>query len=223
MNRKESRLFRWLRRLPLLLMLGGALWLLLSGADISLEALLKVAPEDRLEAALFLWLAFAVKSLSLLCPVLLLFALAGVLFPLPIALAVNTVGVAITVSLPYLVGRVSGPDLTERLREKYPRLDQLRALRRSNGLFFSFIVRAVGILPCDIVSLYMGNTRLPYPQYLAGAVLGFVPDLVCATVVGMKLNDLSSPWFWISIAANIVLCVAAFFFYRSYRRRHMAE
>lgn len=221
MKKAGRLLFRVLRLLPLTLMAAGALWLLISDVEISFDALLHYAPEDMLQAALFLWLAFAVKSLSLLCPVLLLFAVTGYLFPLPVALAVNTVGVAITVTLPYLAGRLSGPDLTERLRSKYPRLEELRSLRRQNSLFFSFIVRAIGILPCDVMSLYMGNTRLPYPQYLAGAVLGFLPDLLCATVAGMKLSDISSPWFWLSIAVNLILCAAAFFFYRSYRRRHI--
>lgn len=211
---------RVLRLLPLLLMGALALSFLLSGREISLKELLSYTPPDLTQAVLFLWLAFAVKSLSVMLPVLLLFAASGVLFPLPAALLVNTVGIVITLTLPYLVGRLSGPDLTERLRAKYPRLSEMRALRGESGFFFAFIVRAIGILPCDIVSLYMGNTRLSYPAYIAGGVLGFMPDLICATLVGMKSSDTGSPWFWIPIGLNLCICAVSFLLYRAYLRRH---
>ena len=223
MKRIRLLIGRALRLLPLAMMAAGALWLLLSGTEISVQSLLDYTPGDALQATLFLWLVFAVKSMSLMVPVLLIFAVTGILFPLPVALLINTVGISITVSLPYLVGRLSGPDLTVRLAAKYPRMKELRALRGENSFFFSFIVRAIGILPCDVVSLYMGNTRLPYAPYITGAVLGFMPDLICATVVGMELEDTSSPWFWGAIGVNIALVIAAFFFYRAYRKKHSSE
>ena len=212
---------RLLRLLPLLCMAGAALALLLSGRELSLETLLSYVPEDRLHAVSFLWLAFGIKSLSVMLPVMLLFAVSGVLFPLPVALLVNTVGIAITLSVPYLVGRFSGPDLTERLMDKYPRLSEMRAMRSKNSFFFAFIIRAIGILPCDIVSLYMGNTRLSYVSYLSGGVLGFMPDLICATLLGMQISNTDSPWFWLTIAINLAFCLAATLFYRAYRREKM--
>ena len=216
------RLFlRFLRLLPLLCMAGAVLWLLLSGEALSIDTFLRYAPEDKLQAVLFLWLAFAVKSISVMIPVMLIFAVTGVLFPLPIALLINTVGIAVTLSLPYLIGRFSGPDLTRRLMAKYPKLSELRAMRSENNFFFSFIVRAIGILPCDIVSLYMGNTRLPYSPYISGAVLGFMPDVVCATILGMQSSHTDSPWFWVTVAVNIAFCLASAWLYRVWRRKRM--
>lgn len=214
-------LSRFLRLLPLLCMAGAVLWLLFSGKALSIDTLLHYAPEDKWQAVLFLWLAFAVKSLSVMIPVMLLFAVTGVLFPLPIALLINTVGIAITLSIPYLIGRFSGPDLTRRLMGKYPKLSELRAMRSKNNFFFAFIVRAIGILPCDIVSLYMGNTRMPYPPYIIGAVLGFLPDVVCATILGMQSPHMDSPWFWVTVAVNMAFCLASAWLYRIYRRKRM--
>lgn len=208
-----------LRILPLACMLGGGLWFLSSGKGLSLDTLLKYSPSSPVYAAIFLLLAFAAKSLSMFFPVLLLFAVGGRLFPLPLALLINTLGIAIVLSLPYMVGRWAGADLTGRLMEKYPRLAEIRAIRSRNNFFFAFIVRAVGILPCDVVSLYLGNTRLPYPQYIAGGVLGFMPDIVCATVVGLKISDTSSPWFWLSIGLNIVICLASIIVYKRYMNK----
>ncbi len=217
---KGSRAARQLLRLlPLLCMAGVVLWAVFRGGEFSVEAFLQYAPEDRVQAALFLWLAFAVKSLSLMLPVMLLFAVSGLLFPLPVALLINLVGIFITLSLPYGVGRFSGPDLTGRLMKKHPRLSELRTFRSRNNFFFSFIVRAVGVLPCDIVSLYMGNTRMPYAPYIAGGVLGFLPDLICATILGMQITHTDSPWFWVIVAVNLLFCLGSALLYRFTRRR----
>lgn len=211
-----------LRLLPLLCMAGLLLWMLRDRREFSVELLLSYVPEDRLLSVLVLWLLFAVKSVTVMLPVMLLFAASGVLFPLPVALLVNTVGIAVTLTIPYFIGRFSGPDLTWRLMKRHPRLSELRALRSENSFFFAFIVRAMGVLPCDMVSLYMGNTRLPYAQYLSGGVLGFLPDLICASVLGMHLSNMNSPWFWLTAAVNVACCVTSALIYRGWRRKKLA-
>ena len=218
------RHFDWkqaLRYLPLLLMGSVVVWMLLhlNRMDLSLDAVLNYTPKNLWLAVLFLWLAYALKSMTVFFPILALFAASGVLFPLPMALVVNTVGIAITVTLPYLVGRATGRDVTEKLLLRYPRLRELRKLRQRNNFFFSFIVRALGILSCDIVSLYFGSTRLPYGPYLAGAVLGFVPEMICGTVAGMALEDLSSPWFYIAAGMKVLLCALSLLLSRHLIRR----
>lgn len=221
---KLKRVFsQLLRLLPLLCMAAAAIWFLSSGRHMTIEDMLNYTPTQPLLAALFMLLAFALKSMTLLFPVMLLFAVSGRLFSLPVALLVNTLGIAITVSLPYFIGSASGADLTQQLMVKYPKLAQLRAMRQKNKFFFAFLVRAIGVLPCDVVSLYLGNTRLPYPQYILGSVLGFMPDLLCATILGMKISDMDSPWFWLTLGINLIFCTASFFIYRAYVRKLKPE
>ena len=55
---------------------------------------------------------------------------------------------------------------------------------------------------------------------LLGGVLGFLPDILTATVVGMKADDRSSPWFWGAIAVNLLVAGGSTLFYTLYRRRH---
>ena len=183
------------RILPLVGMAGALAWLLFSGHSITVEDVLSYTPSQPLLAALFLWLAFALKSLSLIFPIYLLFAVSGQLFPLPLALAVNTVGVAVALTLPYLLGRASELSFTDRLLEKYPKLRELRRMRESSGFFLSFLSRAIGFLPCDALSLYFGSTRLRYSVYITGALLGFLPDLICATILGQQIERWDSPGF----------------------------
>ena len=223
MPQQESPLKRFgrlfLRALPLLGMAGALLWLWLSGDDLSVDTVLSYTPELPLLAALFLLLLYGLKSLSLTLPILLLDTVCGVLFPLPVAILVATLGTAITLTIPYFIGRGAGPDMTEKLQQKHPRLRELRELRSRNELFLAFLIRIVGILPCDVVSLYLGNTRMPFPKYLLGGVLGFLPDVLTATVVGMKADDRSSPWFWGAIALNLLVAGGSTLFYALYRKR----
>lgn len=213
----------FIRILPLVCMIAAFIWFSTDGKNFSLQDMLNYSPENPIAAAVFLLLAFGLKSLSLMFPVLLLFALGGRLFPMPIAIAINTAGIAITLSLPYFVGLFSGKDLTEKLMDKYPKLKDFRAIRNRNTLFFSFMLRAMGILPCDVVSLYSGNTRMPYHQYLTGGILGFMPDLLCASIVGQKISEPSSPWFWVSIIINVVICVASIIIYSAYIKKDSAN
>ena len=214
--KRFGRLF--LRCLPLLGMAGALLWLWLSGETLSVDTVLSYTPELPLLAALFLLLLYGLKSLSLTLPILLLDSVCGVLFPLPVAILVATLGTAITLTIPYFIGRGAGPDMTEKLQQKHPRLRELREMRSRNELFLAFLIRIVGILPCDVVSLYLGNTRMPFPKYLLGGVLGFLPDILTATVVGMKADDRSSPWFWGAIALNLLVAGGSTLFYAIYRK-----
>ena len=223
MPQQESPLKRFgrlfLRALPLLGMAGAMLWLFLSGEKLSVDTVLSYTPKIPLLAALFLLLLYGLKSLSLTLPILLLDTVCGVLFPLPVAILVATLGTAITLTIPYFIGRGAGPDMTEKLQQKHPRLRELREIRSRNELFLAFLIRIVGILPCDVVSLYLGNTRMPFPKYLLGGVLGFLPDVLTATVVGMKADDRSSPWFWGAIALNLLVAGGSTLFYALYRKR----
>ena len=218
--KRLGRLF--LRALPLMGLAGAALWLRLSGHDLSVETVLSYTPRLPVLAALFLLLLYGLKSISLMLPVLLLDTVCGILFPLPAAILVATLGTAVTLTIPYFIGRGAGPDMTEKLQEKHARLRELRQMRSRNELFLAFLIRIIGILPCDVVSLYLGNTRMPFGKYLLGGVLGFLPDIVTAAVVGMKADDRSSPWFWGAIAVNLLVAGGSTLFYARYRKRHPA-
>ena len=133
MEEQESRCKRllrlFLRALPLLGLGIAVLWVLLSGQELSVDTILSYTPARPLLAFLFILLLYALKSLSLMLPILVLDAVCGILFPLPIAIFTAILGTAITLTLPYFIGRGAGPDMTGRLLRQRPRLQELRDLR----------------------------------------------------------------------------------------------
>lgn len=78
---------------------------LLHKDEFTLEGILSYTPQQPILAAAVLWMLFAVKSLSIFLYSGLLYAASGILFPLPVAIAVNIAGTAVMVSIPYWLGK----------------------------------------------------------------------------------------------------------------------
>ena len=102
------------QHLRLAKVLVGLVWLgiialcLVHKDSFTLEGILTYPPDKPLLAALVLVALFAVKSLSVFLYSGFLYMAAGVLFPLPAAIAVNLAGTAVMVPLPYLLGQKLG-------------------------------------------------------------------------------------------------------------------
>lgn len=156
------------------------------------EELLDYTPKN-------LWLAFAafmgfyaLKSLSVVFPLTALFVSIGAMYPLGVAILVNIAGLTISFTIPYLVGRYSGGDLVDTITEKYPKAKSVVNYSHRNNLFASYISRAVVVVPGDLVSMLHGAMRMPYRAYLAGSLVGVLPEMLVQTYIGAKLGSLTT-------------------------------
>jgi len=210
---------RVLRLLPVAAMLILAGLLLLSGRKLTLHTVLSYTPSSPFRAAAALLLMYALKSLSIVFPILALFAAGGFLFPWQVAIPLNLFGLSIALTLPYLIGRWAGMDEIRTLTEKHPRAQEFLDRQDSHGFFFSFIIRAFGVLSCDLVSMYCGATRVRYRDYLCGALLGFLPDLIAVTLFGDSATRPGSPMFWVTLGLTVLFSLLSFGGYFLYRHR----
>ena len=169
---------RWVRWVPLGAMGVFAAVFLVLGREMRLSELLSWTPESPALAGLFLMGLYGLKSLSLVFPLLLLYLAAGAIFPLPLAFAVNTAGLAVCVSLPFLLGRRMGVDVQGALLRRWPQLARLEELERESAFRLLALVRAMGLLPCDAVSLWFGASGMRYGPYLAGSLAGMLPMML---------------------------------------------
>ena len=192
MRRKRAHRQYW-KWLPIGIMLLCMIWFLEKGRSISWQELSSLMPETVWQAELLFWGCYAVKSLSVFFPLLVLYAAAGQVFSLPTALLVNLSGLVICETLPYWIGKRCGTELAEKLRRKYPKLSVLETLHQRGSLPFAALTRAVGIVPGDLASLYFGAAGLPYIPYLAGSLLGLLPMMVADTLLGKGLGGALSP------------------------------
>lgn len=204
--------------IPVLILLAVIIYFLVN-PDISVQTVLSYTPENPILAAIVLFLLYAVKSVTVVFPLIVLEITAGHLFPTGIALLVNLAGLTILMTIPYEAGRFSGMDAVNSLIQKYPKLGSILSQQQRNSFFLSFLLRVIGCLPGDIVTMYLGATETPYYQNLIGGVLGLLPRMILATILGSSIQDPASPMFWISGGLTVVLSAASIGGYYLYRRK----
>ena len=160
-----------------------------SEEPLSVKTILKYTPENIILAACVLVLFFALKSLTIMFPLSLLYSSSGVLFTPFIAVIVSMIGLATTITIPYWIGRYSGEDIIRYIETRYPKVQKLTGYQDENAFFVCFITRIVGILPGDIVSLYFGACGAKFTTYLTAGISGSLLSIVTTTLLGTKLSN----------------------------------
>ena len=151
---------------------------------------------------------FLLKSVDFLMHSGVLYAANGIMFPLPVALLLNTLGAAIMVTPTYWIGRTMGAPVLRYIAEKHPKIEKVSAISSKREWLTSLLLRACG-LPLLPVGLYMGAVNSRYSSYLLGSLIGIFPLMAAYTVMGTGIGDLSSPVFWWALGFNILICIAA--------------
>jgi uncharacterized membrane protein YdjX (TVP38/TMEM64 family) len=219
----EKSFFHHLPLAAGLCMVAVVVIFILTGHSVTAETLLDYTPSNPWLAAILMLILFALKSMTYVFPINLLFIVNGIMFPIPIAILLNFVGAAITYSLPYFIGREYGSHLLDSLFRRYPKLQQLQQFQQDNDFFLSFITRMIGILPCDVVSLYMGSIQMNYRSYLAGGLIGNGPFIIAITIMGVSLSDPTSPQFLIAFGCELLLVIGASIWYKRYHAKKKAS
>ncbi len=203
-------------RFPLRQCIAVVFWLILVGicwshrSELTIEGILNFTPENPFLAVLIMLGLFLLKSITFVIYGNILYAASGILFSLPAAVFLNVIGSAVMASVPFFMGRKAGEGLLTSLTEKHPKLSVLKEIPQKNEILSSVMIRLLGLLPGDLVSMYFGASGVRYSRYLAGTLIGLFPSIVIFSVMGMSVNNIASPTFWISVAAEIILVLTSF-------------
>lgn len=205
--------WRWL---PLLILCIGALALWPCRDALTAEGIAARSPRQAWLAAVFLLALYGVKSLSVAFPLSALEAAGGLLFPFPAALAVNLCGVAVAQAVPYLLGRREQDGLAA-LADSYPRLAVLERPGSIRPGRTVFLLRLAGASPGDLVSMYLGAAGVSWRAYFTGGLLGSLPRVVSATLLGAALWDIGGPRFWFSLGIGAALTALSLALWKAWR------
>lgn len=150
-------------------------------------------------AAFVLINLYAIKSVTIIFPIIILEVATGHLFsPIP-AIIISTIGIIVGYIISYWIGYFSGNNAIDKLLNKYPAVESFMEKQNDNSTFLCFFLRTLCILPGDAVSMYLGAVNTPFPRYLLASALGSFPSTVLATLFGASITEPDSPMFWISI------------------------
>lgn len=220
---KHNKILTILKSLPLIVCVIFITLFVISGKEITVQTVLNYTPKSTFAAAMVILLLYALKSVSFVFPIAVLQIATGHLFQTPLALFINFLGRAITLTIPYWVGRFSGSGMIDSLLKKYPKLKQACSKQGENPLFISFLLRTFCFLPGDAVSLYLGAIKIPFFCYLAGGIMGTTLGVVLSTVLGSSIKEPGSPAFWISGLLMALLAVISFVLYMRNSRKEQTK
>ena len=165
-----------------------------SGHPLTVDTILEYTPDNTLLAMVVMLTFFALKSLTVVLPLSVLYFACGMMFSSFSALLVSTAGLAVTITIPYLIGKYAA---------------QVAVYQHKNNFFACFITRIVGFLPGDIVSLYFGACDAPYAEYLAAGIAGSMLSIVTTTLLGEKINNPFSVEFLIILLCRVAVSAVA--------------
>lgn len=209
------------RCLPLLMIVAFAVIYFVFKDDIKPEAIKDFVPENASLAVLFMMLIGAAKGISVFCPFILIELIGALVFKdKVVAILANTAAIAASFSAAYLVGRCSGSVMVDKLCEKYPKFNDFYSLIKRNSMFSVFALRIIGVLPMDVVSMYMGASKICYPKYLVLSLLGAAPDLILETIIGAEIRNYRSKTFWIAVVCRLVFTAITVIVYRVWIKKN---
>jgi len=195
--------------------IGACFWifivilLLIHRDEITVEGIVGFTPENVFLAILAMLLLFAIKGSTACINGNILYMASGVMFSLPLAVTVNMLGSIMMTTIPFLFGRKGGTGTVERLTQQHKKLELLRAFPQNNQFHFTLLLRILGLLPCEIVSMYLGACQLRYQHYICGTLLGLLPAAVAYSVMGAYSRAPASPQFVAAVIFQIATTICA--------------
>lgn len=175
---------------------------------MSIESITESASGNPIKSIISLLSLFAIKSLTIIVPIGSLYLASGIIFEPLKAVLINYLGLSITLTIPFILGRWSGAEEMDYLRKKYPKLKQLIEMQKKNEFLASFLIRLIGWFPCDILSFYFGACKTNYIKYITSSLLGASIGVIISTLLGdVILNPLS--WQFMSLILIKILISAS--------------
>ena len=200
----SSRMFKIL---PPILTVGLVALCIYIGSKMSIQGLISYTPSNVLLAAAGILALFAVKSLSVIFPLSVLYIVSAFWFGRWVGLAVCYLGLVVSCTIPYLLGRHFGAGMVEQLLCKYPKLRQLQSVGDSNQLMFSYLLRIVSVLPGDLCSLFLGACSVDYRRYLIGSLLGLSPMMILHVLFADLFAQSLSGSFWEALTPQTIVVI----------------
>lgn len=160
--------------------------------------------------ALILIVFSVVKSFALVFPPAVLFALTGILFRdhLVMAWLINLVATALSLVLPYYLGRFTGKSMVDTLKKKFKAVRKIDDFAGQNDFTVVFLIKASGCMPSDVSSLIFGAMDLPFGRYFLAANVGMLPLNLLWTLLGAK-GDVSNPLSFLYVLPILLFAVIA--------------
>lgn len=196
LNESDEKVSKRIRKIQIVaivcFVLAIIVILLTRSGNFSVDSITENAQGNPRKSILSLLLLFAIKSLTIVIPLPSLYVASGILFSPIKAVIISYLGLSITLTIPFVLGRWSGAEEMEYIKKKYQRIDKVIEMQKRNEFLANFVIRLIGWFPCDVLSFYFGACKTNYLKYITSSLLGCSIGVITNTILGdVILNPLS--------------------------------
>lgn len=163
-----------------------------------------IAGLNRFWAFVVIIFLFAVKIIVPVVPLSVLFIASGMVFPVPVAAAINVLGFSILVSAKFFWGRKFGGGGAHKFLIKSDWIMDFMKLGGDGNKWMLAILRFVPNIPIGTVSRIYGATSMDWLTFVLFSVLGYLPRLISWSVIGCNY---ANPFSFAFTAPIIMLLV----------------
>ncbi|MBR5618971.1 MAG: VTT domain-containing protein [Clostridia bacterium] len=154
---------------------------------LDVGALVKAAPSVWAAYAVVLGV-YALKAILFVIPASMIYLSVGAAFPTAVAVALNCVGIALEITISYLLGRFLGGDKVDKMLRGKKGYEKLEKFRSKGRFAFVFLLR-FSSFPIDFGSLFFGASDFAFPSYFLMSLCGILPRVVVMTILGHGLFE----------------------------------
>lgn len=165
---------------------------------------LYVASFNRWTALFIIIALFLSRSLLPILPFSVIFISCGMVFPTPIAVIINAVGLMLMCSIKFHWGEKRGGGKVHSLAGKSRRVTEFMDLKGHGNKWMLTVMCFVPIFPVGTVSRVYGATEMKLSTFLKYSLLGFFPRVLMWSYIGTNILNPFTPEF---MAPFIVLSV----------------
>ncbi len=212
-KKKRSKVNKIIKFIPLIVMAILFIYFALNYEDISVEKILNYTPSNYFLAAIIFLVFFAVKSISIVIPLSLIYISSSLVFPWYIAIIINFLGLFITMTIAFYIGKFSGKDMVDQMIDKYPKINIINKVRAENEWVSVFIVKILGFIPNDISSMVLGSFNTGYKAFIIASLLAKSPMMIAKTLIGSSIGGEGGRGLVIALFIAILYIIFTLFIY----------
>ncbi len=164
-----------------------------------------IASLNKLAALLTVWALFIIKAFIPFVPLSVLFISSGLVFPAPIAAAINILGFMYLVTVRYAWGKKFGGGSAHKVLIKSATVYDFMDLGGKGNWWMLVILRFVPFVPINTVSRIYGATSMDPLLFCLFSVLGFLPRIITWSIIGVNITDPFSVKFMAPIIILLII------------------
>lgn len=176
-----------------------------------------------LKVALIIIAINFIKSFALVISPSFVFVVCGLVFDnLWIAMLVSMLCIATSIPIPFFLGKFTGSDMAEKLRNKYPKIKKFDDFTESNAFMVVFLIKSTGLLPSDVSSMLLGAMGIDFKKFFFGTLVGEIPLIALWCLLGNKGN-FNDPKTALYIIPLVVFALVASLFMKKWTDKKSKE